>query len=81
MYFGTPNSGLGQSHTKNAAITAEEAWNIDKKMDDGKPAYGKVLRGSSDFVASCVNTITAASSEYDVSSSGNVCSLTFVMGF
>jgi prepilin-type N-terminal cleavage/methylation domain-containing protein len=27
----------------SAALTPEEAWNIDKKIDDGKPARGKVI--------------------------------------
>ena len=27
----------------NKVLLPEEAWNIDSKMDDGKPAYGKVI--------------------------------------
>lgn len=32
------NSGTG-----NALLKPEEAWNIDTKMDDGRPAYGRVI--------------------------------------
>lgn len=36
----------GQGATENptnATFTPEEAWNIDTKLDDGRPAYGKVV--------------------------------------
>ncbi len=36
--------GSQTNHTTQAAIlTPEEAWNIDTKVDDGKPAYGKAI--------------------------------------
>jgi type II secretory pathway pseudopilin PulG len=34
---------VGTGDTDNAALTPEEAWNIDKKIDDGKPARGNVI--------------------------------------
>lgn len=33
----------GGAMTINPALTPEEAWNIDTKLDDGKPAYGKII--------------------------------------
>lgn len=29
----------------NPLLSPEEAWSIDKKIDDGKPAYGRVIAG------------------------------------
>ena len=44
--FGT-TIGVGANKTNtmpyDPLFTPEEAWNIDKKVDDGKPAYGKVI--------------------------------------
>lgn len=31
------------ANTLGAILKPEEAWNIDTKLDDGKPAYGKVI--------------------------------------
>ena len=57
-------------------LTPEEQWNVDTKMDDGRPAYGKVI-------ALRWNTCTDAAnkddldSEYLLSDSGAVCSPIF----
>lgn len=39
VFGGKTNNSL----TYNAVLKPEEAWNIDTKMDDGKPAQGKVI--------------------------------------
>lgn len=33
----------GTSETDGKALRPEEAWNVDTKIDDGRPAYGKVI--------------------------------------
>lgn len=38
--FGT---AVSTSRTFGPALKPEEAWNVDTKTDDGKPAYGKVI--------------------------------------
>lgn len=59
---------------KNNILKPEEAWNIDTKIDDGKPAYGKVRAAEN-----CVNsTATAASASYDLTNSSLRCLLGFV---
>jgi prepilin-type N-terminal cleavage/methylation domain-containing protein len=40
LEFGTTQTN---GDMDNAALTPEDAWNIDKKIDDGKPARGKVI--------------------------------------
>ena len=42
--FGAQNGNLSSGHVPgNAALRPEEAWNIDTKLDDGRPGYGKVI--------------------------------------
>lgn len=40
FYFGLATTS---SLTGGKALKPEEAWNIDTKVDDGRPAYGKVI--------------------------------------
>lgn len=62
-------------------LRPEEAWNIDMKMDDGKPATGKVLVYAS--LASCTDTAVATNlaANYLLTSSAKVCGLTFRQQF
>lgn len=62
--------------TEAAAIKPEEAWNIDTKMDDGKPALGSVRTARTD--SDCNSTTTAASAasaEYLLTQTGTTCYL------
>jgi prepilin-type N-terminal cleavage/methylation domain-containing protein len=52
--------GDDNSYMDDTALTAEELWNIDKKMDDGKPGRGKIHAGDS-----IVITDMTASNDYD----------------
>ncbi len=69
----------------NPLITAAEAWNIDTKMDDGRPARGKVMTG---YAAQVVNTICTTADagagfgadlnvEYQLSEPAKACYLIF----
>ncbi len=51
---------------------------VTVKLDDGRPAYGKILSPKS--YASCHTNATASLSEYDVSSAGIVCALIILLG-
>ena len=42
-YASLVDSGLRPT---GRVMTPEEVWNIDNKLDDGKPARGKVVTGS-----------------------------------
>lgn len=64
----------------NPLLTPEEAWNIDTKVDDGKPAQGKV------FLYRWANCSTATSAgsvdaEYNVSYTSKDCTLIFPRAF
>ncbi|PZP85189.1 MAG: hypothetical protein DI582_06720 [Azospirillum brasilense] len=75
--FGTPTGG----HTVGAALTPEEAWNIDKKLDDGKPAAGKVIArywnnlcAAADDGSSANNDLVAS---YRLGDKSKLCALNF----
>ena len=85
--------GVGTSTSylsTNTILKPEEAWNIDTKLDDGKPATGAVTSienqagasasaGCSDTPAS--NTVSLASSNYSLANSSIACSLVFKSGY
>lgn len=71
--FGAKTAG---AETDSRILTPTEAWNIDTKMDDGKPAYGKIiLRFWNTCSTSTTNTDYAG--EYDLLDTGIQCALYF----
>ncbi len=57
-------------------VTAEEMWNIDVKLDDGRPAYGKVIAGN--FLTCTMATVyTQLDVDYRLNSSGSACNMFF----
>jgi hypothetical protein len=89
FYFGKDGAS---SYPGYPLITGSEAWNIDTKMDDGKPGLGKVMTFSGNgYTPGCaVNAATgvaladteytialAPNAGYNLSSSTILCSLQF----
>ena len=80
---------LGAKRTNNGpvdpAFRSEEAWNLDTKLDDGKPRQGKIYVRSD--ATNCylpnVGNVTDPTAEYLLSDSGINCAFTFprVFGF
>lgn len=72
------NFGAATTNSVNnaGALAAEEAWNIETKVDDGLPPTGKV-RSLADS-AGCV-TNTTVTAEYNVQATGLACSLAFIV--
>ncbi|PZP85043.1 MAG: hypothetical protein DI582_06990 [Azospirillum brasilense] len=73
-------------------LKPEEAWNIDTKMDDGKPGTGSVLSPKTTFTARSDGTgcsdvgyttasSIAASSNYQLSNSSAACPLVMKTGY
>ncbi|MAR56637.1 MAG: hypothetical protein CMM93_05585 [Rickettsiales bacterium] len=63
--------------TNNGAILkAEEMWSVDTKMDDGKPATGKI-RPNDITHPNCV-TNTTSTAAYQLSDSNTACALLFL---
>jgi prepilin-type N-terminal cleavage/methylation domain-containing protein len=62
------------SWPQTSVLKPEEAWNIDKKMDDGRPAYGNVMAPA---WANCTTATarTELDAEYNLTNSSVVCGL------
>jgi type II secretory pathway pseudopilin PulG len=80
--FGSPETN---SDTDQPALTPEQTWNIDKKIDDGKPAYGKVIARYWDDECAAANDGTHSDSDlnasYKLSDATIQCAITFNKAF
>ena len=59
----------------SGALTPEENWNIDTKMDDGNPVWGTVFAPNSAVAWSlnCTTSTDAATAQYNLTSSDKNC--------
>lgn len=64
MIFGSKSTS---SLTHGPALKPEEAWNIDTKMDDGRPAYGKIIARYWNNACSAPDSGAAANTNFDAS--------------
>lgn len=66
----------------SVALKPEEAWNIDTKLDDGKPATGKVMplwQAANNCTTS--TSVTDAAGAYNLSNNTIYCALYFVQAY
>jgi prepilin-type N-terminal cleavage/methylation domain-containing protein len=65
----------------NPVLKPEEAWNIDTKLDDGKPGTGKMAVLASTGLSTCTTTVTnnpaTITADYLLSASNATCALIF----
>jgi hypothetical protein len=84
MNYNSNNFWFGATYTNeptsNPALRPEEAWNIDTKIDDGKPGAGKVIAGR---WSTCTNATanTDLATDYRLTSTNIGCMLLFVNVF
>ena len=77
-YGNTLSFGIsGGSNMLNAGVSTQDAWHIDQKIDEGRPAYGMVLsqKPGGGVNANCSTSDTASSAVYDFSVEGPQCAL------
>lgn len=70
---------LGKSSTGRTVLpflTPRDAANLDRKMDDGRPALGAMLAYKSAFTPGCATT-DAATATYNATQSGITCALVY----
>lgn len=82
---------FGTATTNNMPLIGnlkpEEAWNIDTKMDDGKPARGKVWVRMHNFTWGDANSCTTSTSnadytgDYRLNATGQVCAMWFANAY
>lgn len=56
-------------------MTPSDAWNIDTKVDDGKPGIGKVIGTYNSSICTTATSNTDYASDYRFTNTGNVCAL------
>lgn len=77
LLFGAYNAG---NSTFNVVLKPEEAWNIDTKIDDGKPGTGKIIAFTRTGCANSSSTTDYAST-YSLATATVQCSLLFTKPF
>lgn len=90
-YFQGPNYGNFLVFSKEATVAnrqigdnimrPENAWNIDSKMDDGKPGQGKVISNYTNCTTGGATNADTVNAAYNVGSSADNCILTFIDSF
>ena len=78
--------GIEASNTQTSGpiLTTANALSIDQKVDDGYPAFGKVITSTSVLASNsnCTTSDVATNSAYKTSyTSGTACNMIFLMGF
>lgn len=63
------------------ALKAEEMWNIDTKLDDGKPAYGSITSYVSSARPNCSTTDVPSTAEYVLTATAAGCNMVIKSGF
>ena len=68
-----------QRYIELGVLTPENAWNIDTKLDDGRPGTGaaQVIQG---YWGTCATSGVAATAQYDLSKSAGECAFVFNAG-
>lgn len=75
LFFGSASADW---ITMNPALRAEEAWNVDTKIDDGRPGTGRMRTFES---TTCSTTTTPSTAEYAFSSNEIICNVIFPNDF
>ncbi|NBO19452.1 MAG: prepilin-type N-terminal cleavage/methylation domain-containing protein [Proteobacteria bacterium] len=72
---------LNTSINAAAALTPKEAFALDTKIDDSRPAYGTVMGYKAATSPNCSTTDVASNAVYNTSYAPVACSLIFITGF
>ena len=75
LYFGVV---VPTDIPEHPALTPSEAWNIDTKMDDGRPAQGRMRTYKNN--TSCNSNLSASTAEYLLSSTSLGCNIVILLG-
>lgn len=86
LFKNTSAAGTTGAFVGAPLLTTEEAYNIDKKFDDGLPAKGIIqtfepAAGASYLTNSCASSATENSATYSVTTTGLQCALIFANAF
>lgn len=76
----------GASNPYGVIVKPEEIWNIDTKIDDGKPGAGKLYARGGGGISNCTTAVTdtsaaAAAADYKLTNNTLACSFVFRQQF
>ncbi|MBN8542706.1 MAG: prepilin-type N-terminal cleavage/methylation domain-containing protein [Alphaproteobacteria bacterium] len=71
----------GTSENDGVVLKAEEMWNIDTKMDDGRPAYGTVISRKNASRPNCATTDVESTAQYALTTTAIGCNAYIKTGF
>lgn len=77
LMLGAQATGATNQTVVSPILKPEEIWNIDTKIDDGKPGHGKImsLKKTSTLTPDCASSDDAELATYNLASSEIACSL------
>lgn len=78
VYDGSYNKNFISVVSNGApSLKPEEAWNIDTKLDDGRPSTGAAFtwKSTSVWLPGCTTTDVVATAAYALTSSGKLCNI------
>ena len=78
LAIGTPIVG---GITQAAALTPQEAWQIDKKLDDGAPALGRIMARKPAALPNCATSAVDATATYNLTNTSITCNLNISVTF
>jgi prepilin-type N-terminal cleavage/methylation domain-containing protein len=77
QYFDGPYSHntFGVTNSSGYPLSPEEAWNIDTKLDDGRPATGRLFtfKNTSTWTPGCATTDLVATAQYTLNNQAKIC--------
>jgi hypothetical protein len=76
-FFSLSNYIYGATNVDSPILNPEEAWNIDKKTDDGMPGQGRVIAHHWDDCTDATSS-TDFEAAYLLGNSAILCSLKFI---
>lgn len=76
LHFGGQH---GSTTVQGSVLAATDAWNVDVKMDDGRPGTGKVRTFRPSFRPNCANDESASVAQYDLQQTTTACPLIFLL--
>lgn len=72
--------GDGSDVSAPHILTGEEMWNLDTKLDDGRPAWGRVYAWTMADYPNCTTSNDATTATYALGSSTIGCKVSFKIG-
>lgn len=73
--------GNVSNYTSSPAMPPEDAWNVDTKIDDGKPGTGWIRSWNNTFSPNCADSNDPAVAVYQLDIDSVSCQLMFIGGF